>query len=252
MRRTTTSAVGIIALALAGGCSSSGLSPHEAGRQSYPMLMYTAAEPDAAPTGPTSIRTPARVAVAQVGEVAPPQAMVDGLRAHPELFRRVVPVSGTFVGPGGVDDGPTYWNGRAAAPADNGAKPTAADQLARMRSMAAGLGMDYLLVFGGTIEHGNQGSGLELLDLTIVGAFVVPSHGVTVTGRAAGSLIDVHTGQIVMDYSAEARGTGAAPSAFVDNVEETGVRANRDELVRKLTADVVAQTANEAKANAAR
>ena len=240
--------MGIAALAMASGCSTSGLSPHEGGQQSYPMLMYTATEPYAVPSaGPTPIRTPARVAVAQIGEVAPPQAMVDGLRSHPELFRRVVPVSGVFTSP------EAEASARGYNPGEQPSRPDAqADQLAHMRSMAAGLGMDYLLVFGGTIDHGNQGSGLQLLDLTIVGAFVVPSHGVTVNGRAAGSLIDVHTGQIVMDYSAESKGTGAAPSAFVDNVEQASVQRNRDDLIQKLTADVVGQMSDEAKANADR
>ena len=242
---TQVSAAAVTVLALAGGgCSQSGLSPHEGGRQSYPMLMYTAAGPYDDNAKAVSVRTPTKVAVAQVGEVAPPQAMLDGLRGHPELFRRVVPVTGVFTA---VDaDAPP----RSSAPGDPPAVAVAqANQLPRMRAMAAGLGMDYLLVFGGTIDHGEQGSGLQLLDLTIVGAFVVPSHGVTVNGRAAGSLIDVHTGQVVMNFSAEAKGSGAAPSAFVANVEEGSVLKNRDELIQKLTADVVGQMADEAKAN---
>ena len=243
-RHTNVSALGIVALALAGGCSQSGLSPHEGGQQSMPMLMYTASQPYAANNGPVVIRTPVKVAVAQIGEISPPQAMLDGLRAHPELFRRVVPVTGVMTSAPSVG---RVYNADGSS-ADNA--PT--DQLARMRSIAAGVGMDYLLVFGGTIDHGQQGSGLQLLDLTIVGAFVVPSHGVTVNGRAAGSLIDAHTGRIVMNYSAEAKGTGAAPSAFVDNVEQTSILKNRDELIQKLAADVVDQMTDEAKANAYR
>ncbi len=242
--QTKVSAWGVVGLALAGGCAQSGLSAHEGGQQSYPMLMYTAAEPYTTNNAPVLIRTPARVAVAQIGEVAPPQAMLDGLRAHPELFRRVAPVTGVFTA--AEADAPA----RQYSPNEQTPTPAAqSDQLARMRSMAAGLGMDYLLVFGGTIDHGEQGSGLQLLDLTIVGAFVVPSHGVTVNGRAAGSLIDVHTGQVVMNYSAEAKGSGAAPTAFVANVEEGSVLKNRDELIQKLTADVVGQMSDEAKAN---
>ena len=183
--------------------------------------------------------------------MAPPQAMIDGLRAHPELFRRVTPVTGTFAG--AEDTGPqqpyrTRPDGSYTQ--DEAAVPTGAEQLTRMRSIASSLGMDYLLVFGGQIEHGQQGSGLELFDLTIVGAFVIPSHGITVDGKAVGSLIDVHTGQIVMSYSAQVKGSGAAPSAFAANVEETSVLKNRDELIGKLTADVVSQMSDEAKANA--
>ena len=218
MRQVTRLAsVGAVAgLAALVGCSSSGLSPHEQGQQSMPMMMYTATDNGPGVTGPVRIATPLRVGVAQVGELTPPQSMLDALRAKPDLFARVTPVGGRF-GEATTDDPYRRPMGDGPGSPDRNV-PSAKDQLSRMRTLAASTGMDYLLVFGGSIEHGHQGSGLELLDLTIVGAFVVPSHGVTVDGRATGSLIDVQTGRVVMTFSAAAKGTGAAPSAFVDNV----------------------------------
>ena len=270
MRTMSAAAAACVAVAMAVGCSSEGMSTRESGRQSYGMAMYTASGPAAVTTGgvpsvtsasangpivvavtAAPVTTPARVAVAQMGELTPPAAMTDELRKHPELFRRIVPVTGSFDSPTDQyaarrrSDGD--YSGNAAV-----ADPTGNDILVRMRSLAGQQGMDYLLVFGGQIDHGNQGSGLQLLDLTIVGAFIVPSHGITVDGRAAGSLIDVRTGQIVMNFAAQSKGSGASPSAFVANVEQGAVLRNKDELVQKLTADVIAQMTDEWKANAGR
>ena len=261
-------AVAGVAVGLLAGCSSEGLSPRESGQQSYNMVMYKAAGQQrpavvsgpavAAPMSPSydgpvvvavtseRVATPAKIAVAQLGEVAPPAAMMDALRAHPELFRRVLSVPGTFDSP--VNNG----SDRPAFAAPPAADAGQADVLVHMRSIAGSVGADYLLVFGGQIDHGHQDSGLELLNLTIVGAFIVPSQPIVVDGKAAGSLIDVRSGQIVMNFSAQAKGSGAAPSAFVGNVEEGAVLKNKDELVQKLTADVVAQMTDEMKSNADR
>lgn len=243
--RLATTGTSIVALLATVGCSTSGLSAHESGEQSAPMMMYTAADTGVPTVAPVSIRTPLMLGLAQVGEVTPPEPMLAALRARPNLFARVLPVGGRF-GEGEDTNRPPLSDGRQTTPAG----PSARDQLTHMRSMAATMGLDYLLVFGGSIDHGSQGSGLQLLDLTIVGAFVVPSHGVSVDGRAVGSLIDVRTGQIVLSFGATAKGTGAAPSAFVGSVEQGSVMRNRDELVAKLTDDIIAQVGDEAKYNA--
>ena len=269
MRLQTTigSAAAAICAATLTGCTTSGLSPREQGSQSYSMTMYEAAGPaaHAAPAAPAQadgarpstapvivavssapIRMPARVGVAQLGEVAPPDVVMTALRKRTDLFRRVLPVTGSFTDGTRRSAGPTYnADQNSTYNLDDPTTPARADQLVRMRAIAGSLGLDYLLVFGGSIDHGNQGSGLQLLDLTILGAFVIPSHGVVVDGKAAGSLIDVRTGQILRNFSAQAKSSTGAASAFVGNVEQGRVLETRDELIAKLAADVVLQMEDE-------
>src|SRR4051812_18378534 len=45
---------------------------------------------------PQRFRAPANIAVAQLGEVAPPQALIDRLRHAPSLFQRVQAIPATF------------------------------------------------------------------------------------------------------------------------------------------------------------
>ena len=241
MRGSIKAAVVCAAAVLAGGCASqSGLSKNDAGGQAMPMLMYTAANSAQMDvTGPIQITVPAKVGVAQMGEIVPPEPMLVGLRTHPELFSRVAPISGSLSVGRDVSAANRYGGDTTAVPSGQ------AGQLGQMRRDAAGLDLDYLLVFGGQIDHGNQGTGLQLLDLTIVGAFIVPSHGVSVDGRAAGSLIEVKTGRVVQSYAAQSKGTGAAPTAFLAAIEEGSVQKNREELVDKLMADVVTQMTEE-------
>lgn len=208
------------------GCTSSGLSENETPMHNYSALMYSdnfaLAPTDPAANAPVRAlpREPIRVAVAQVGEIAPPQSMLDALRARPDLFSQVTPIS------------------------DAG---NAVQQMSQMRQMARDFGADYLLVFGGNIEHGHTQTGLSVFDLTIAGAFVVPSNAVIVDGKAAGALIDLRTAQPVMSFSSEAKGNGMAPTAFAENAEAGSTLADRDELVKKLTGDVVRQLAAQIK-----
>ncbi len=170
-------------------------------------------------TGPVSIQLPMSVSVAQVGEINPPQSMLDTLRKQRNLFWHVSPQSGIVPRPDQDDH----------------------DRLARMRLMAQNVGADYLLIFGGNIDSGQQGTGLSILNLTIIGAFIVPSTGVAVEGKAAGSLVDVHTGRVVMSFSSETKGNGLVPTAFAENSETISIATAKDDLVKKLTQDVIAQ-----------
>ena len=58
------------------GCHRGGLSPREQGNTNYTvylMSLYDNANAGAAPVQAQGLRLPARLAVAQIGEVAPPQ-----------------------------------------------------------------------------------------------------------------------------------------------------------------------------------
>ena len=91
------------------------------------------------------------------------------------------------------------------------------------------------------VESGHQETGLAIFDLTIVGAFVVPSTGVAVSGNSAGSLVDVETGRVLMNFSADTEGHGLAATAFAKNAETIAIFEAKQTLVEKLTADVLAQ-----------
>src|SRR5688500_14029171 len=114
MRRSFSAArvCGIVALValIAVGCTSSGLSPREVRGQDYAGYVYSMYDAAALPAnknaalGATTataaprkpLVTPAKVAVAQLGEVAPPTALMDKLRADTAAFASVQPTSGAI------------------------------------------------------------------------------------------------------------------------------------------------------------
>jgi hypothetical protein len=236
-------------LALAGiaGCSSQGLSARESGMQTYSEVVYPASPQPAATrgvasgedphamqipavavptTGPVRLELPARVSVVQLGEITPPESMLSSLRDHPELFAKVSAQTGLSV----------------AADKEN-----PHERLDQMRAMARNLGSQYLLVFGGNIDSGRQQTGLAIFDLTIIGIYIVPSTGVAVSGKAAGSLVDVESGRVLMNFSADTKGHGMAAPAFAENAETAAVDQAKDELVTRLTKDVVTQMGGQVK-----
>jgi hypothetical protein len=177
-------------------------------------------------TGPVHLDFPARVSVVQVGEIAPPQTMLTTLRSHRELFQKVSSQTGTF---NQNRDGDPH------------------ERLAAMRTLASNLGSQYLLVFGGNIDAGNQETGLAILNLTIVGCFVVPSTAVAVSGKSAGSLVDVSSGRVLMNFSADTKGEGLVPTAFAENTQTLSVDKAKDTLVQNLTVDVINQLTEQRK-----
>jgi hypothetical protein len=238
---------------LAGGCDSDGLSPRETQTQNYSA--YTYANPPAHPTvhaGPTTentspavvhaaprvvhsapmvVHAPIKVAVAQIGEVAPPSVMLDTMRSNPKLFSRVDPL------PGMVDL--TLGDGRSTSRSGWTDPQQASDQLNRIRATAADMGMDYVLILGGTMDHSGNLTPLSVLNLTIIGAFVIPSQEFHVAGKAAGSLLDAHTGQLVFTVSAEGDQSCLVPAVNSNSAPMQLMESERDELVKKLSEDVI-------------
>ena len=81
--------------ALAAGCSF-GHSRNERPAQNYPtFIMSLYDNPTPAPRSGAPV-APMRVAVAQVGELAPPQAMLEHLRQNPAMFQRVEGIPAVF------------------------------------------------------------------------------------------------------------------------------------------------------------
>jgi hypothetical protein len=223
-----------LALAVLAGCDSTGLSPREGAGRNFSSYVY-ALQPHAAATdtAPAPLALPTRLAVAQVGEVSPPTSFLNKLRAHPSLFSRVEGVTGAVsVEPQRADP---------AGDSTITAAERARAEVEGIRRLAREMGMDHLLLVGGTVDQVTKENGLSLLDLTVVGAFVVPSKQVDAEARASGALIDVASGRVTLFASADASRGRLASSATQTSGEIDVLREARDEVLEKLAAEVIAQ-----------
>jgi hypothetical protein len=228
-------AAAAVPLAMLAGCESSGLSAREAGNRnfsSYVYSLYAAPPPPelAGASEPARLALPTKLGVAQVGEVAPPETVLDKLRGKAHLFARVEAVPGTF----GIDPY-EYRQGDATFTPEEVARK----EMDRMREYARSMGMDHLLLIGGTIDHAAQDNGLSVLDLTIVGAFVVPSKQITAEAKASGALIDLKTGRVVLTASADASEGGVASTVTQESGQLNVARKARDEVLGQLAAQVI-------------
>jgi hypothetical protein len=225
------------------GCASTGLSSREVPGQSqstYIRALYDAPLPTGhagadshatAPAAPRPFQGPAKLAVAQVGEVAPPEPLLKGLRGHPQQFSRVEPVPA-------LPEGYEYSRGGPV-------RPTATDHARRhidtLCDIAISMNMDYLLLVGGTIDHDTNATPLSILNLTIIGAFVIPSDQTRAHVKATGALIDLKTRQVVSISSAEVKGDHLTPAVSTN--------AERVPLFKRLGDKAAAQLAEQVAAD---
>ncbi len=150
-----------------------------------------------------SVDLPARLAVAQVGEAAPPDPMMSALRERKDLYASVqtVPGAASFsnsqvrTGPG-----PQDWR-------TPDVHEQARGHLNAMLRYSRDIGAEYLFVFGGTADYGTKGTALSAADLTINGAFIVPGKKTEAQLQASGTLIDVASGRVMLSVSAGESGT---------------------------------------------
>src|SRR4051812_3847425 len=161
----------IVALLAAAGCAH-GLSARETRTQNYSAFVLSLYDQPLQQAQPARLVAPMRVAIAQVGELAPPQAMLTQLRNKPELFMRVEGIPGVF-------EEAASGNQSGALTANE--RQQVRDRVGRLQRLAVDMGMDYLFIYGGSLEHYKRDNPLQVLDLTIVGAFVVPSREIRAT-----------------------------------------------------------------------
>src|SRR5687768_11666422 len=215
-------------LALAVGCTSSGLSHREVRGQDYATYVFSMYEPSEidSNTKAQPLQTPAKVAVAQLGEVAPPTKMIDKLRSDNEAFVSVQPM------PGLIDmDGQRDPRGR---PQDYSAQKSAQNHSERMRRYARDIGADYLFLYGGTVDRATTSSPASLANVTIVGAFLVPGDVINASARASGALIDVESGRVVLSVAADSNKRKRAARVAVEGDEIKVLESLRDDVVVKL------------------
>lgn len=266
--RTVTGAMTLGLVAILAGCNSSGLSPRETRGHdyatyasalpetaSYALGMYQPAASGTADStsAPAQLTMPATIAVAQVGELAPPSSMLDRLRHHLDTFASVQAIPGI--------ESPRYGDSRTAAspyfhghfrstcpPADSDTSWTrtqdrqnARDQIQRMRALAHEVGAKYLFLYGGLVDRSTTTTPLTLANLTIVGMFVVPSEKIEARATAAGSLIDVETGRVILVASADAQKQTLSPSIARDGDEIKLLSSLRDDVTTALADHLINQ-----------
>ena len=231
-RRTLFPALVLTAAACLVGCASSGMSPREGpGRDVSAYLQATQASAVAVPAAGNApaqrlpIVRPADLAVAQIGEVTPPDAMLAALADRPELFADVQGISGI-------------------APPHDYRRPGSSqvgDHLDAMLATARDIGADYLVVYGGTIDQTQRGGPLSFFDLTIVGAFVVPSRKVEAEAKAMAMVLDARTGRPVATATATAEDTLYTPTVGSEGRGVEQMADLRDETLGDLTGRIVAR-----------
>lgn len=211
------------------GCESSGLSPREMPGRTQSAYLYSMYDglgsiEHSGPVRP--LKLPANVAVVQVGEVAPPDTMMNALRKDPAVFARVETLPGTDSPQSDCNTSPN--------------RPPIRPSMNTLRQAAEDAGMDYVLLVGGSIDHGSSGTPLSLFDVTIVGGFIVPSRETRAIAKASAALVDVKSGRVMVSSSAEAKKSSLVPTASVEGERPRILEAVRDDVVGKLGRRVLA------------
>ena len=263
-KRTLAVPIVLACLTAAGGCASTGLSTREVRGQDYATYAFSMSEAvDAGPgsaagpggvdsnrrtssvleavdsiTASTAPRrepivTPARIAVGQLGEVAPPLSMLESLRTQRDVYASVQPI------PAVIDIGAPPLPNRPGEMASS--RNEAKEHGERMRRYAAGIGADYLFLCGGTVDRATTDTAYKLANATIIGAFVMPSERIQATARASGSLIDVRSGRVVLSVSADGHREKLAPSVSREGHEIALLEGLRGEVIQELATELTQQ-----------
>lgn len=243
--RLTISSFCLSLLVWISGCATTGLSVRETPGDFSAIALSlhdvanagSPATPPAGPPKPASF--PVRLAVAQLGEIAPPEDMLAALREQRDTFVDVqaVPSAITNYNVGFIRAG-RVGRDYSVNDAMEDRRQAIRQHVDSMRAFARDGSADYLLLFGGTVDHATTSTPLSIFDLTIVGAFIIPSKQIMAEGRAGATLIDVQTGRSVMTFNAQAKGDRMAATASRDHSELKLVRSLCDDLTRDLAKQI--------------
>ncbi len=201
-RQGTKMLAGMMAMVMAcSGCYTTGLSMHETGKYNYSNFVYSLYEGrQTSSRKQVTFNAPIKLGVAQVGESSVHTAMMDALEKEKGMFIKVVslPLGGIQGNRYGSDDQDI----------------NVSDRVRKLCLLAEDMGLDYVFLFGGSAESGSQTTLPAILDITIIGAFVVPSQKVVLESKASGALIDVKDRSIVFMVSADHKVQKMYPSAL--------------------------------------
>lgn len=221
---------------LVAGCETTGLSPRETGHGSYSHFVYQLAREQQPVPAATYMRKPIRLAVAQIGEVAPSTNILNRLKSHPGQIESVI----ALPLPSPTAEPFQTW-GREHAVRQ---QPPVA-QLSEIRSLARALGADQMFIFGGSIDTRSSRNPLAVLDVTLVGTAIFPSTEIHAEGKAAGILVDVASGAIRFQVEAEHGTKGATPSAFAYEKKDSVRVKVRDGLAERLADQFIRRLAQQ-------
>jgi hypothetical protein len=214
------------AVCLLAGCETTGLSYREHSGVDYPnyVLSLSAKQPGALAKKPA---LPIRLAVAQIGESAPPTSMLDTLAARRGLVASVIglPLPGETQTPYRLRSGEQGF--------DYAGRVQAVCQLARAS------GADYVFLFGGNVDSWSGGNFLRIFDLTLIGGMIFPATEIHMEGKGAGTLIDAATRQPVCLVNADNQESGYCPDFFANDKTMAMRVQSRDELVQKLQVELL-------------
>lgn len=223
------SVVAIAAVCLLAGCETTGLSPRETSGVSYPNYVFSLPSGNAAPQ---KLTVPIRLAVAQVGEDTPSEALLAKLAGHTALVASVtgLPLPADRINP--------YYRGRFNSPA-----PDYAARVKSLCGLARAAGADYVFLYGGSIDTWEQKNPLSVLDLTIIGGVLMPGTKIHAEGKGAGVLISAATCEPVLFVNTDTKNSATSPD-FLTQGKTIGLQANiRDQLAAKLTDQLLDQLA---------
>ncbi len=182
-KKTSLKLILVLILAVSvSGCYTTGLSSQERGIYNYSNLVYGLYENKQQQQPAARIfdpQGPIKLGVAQVGEHVPSPVMMESLKKETQMFAQV-----TGLPLGGIQGQENYYQ-------QNDKESDVSGRVQKLCSMAEDMGLDYVFLYGGSAEVATQATAWSLLDLTIVGAYVVPSRKVQLEINSVGVLIDV-------------------------------------------------------------
>ncbi|HSA30263.1 MAG TPA: hypothetical protein P5160_00515 [Candidatus Omnitrophota bacterium] len=187
------------------GCYTTGLSSKELGIYNYSNIVYglysekeKIEKPAARVFDP---QEPMKLGVAQVGEDVPHLAMLEALKKETGMFSQVL----------GLPLGGLQGNGNVYY-AQNQNEIDVSGRIIQLCNMAEDMGLDYVLLYGGTAELASQPTAWSILDITIVGAYLVPSRKIQLDISSVGVLVDVKDRRpiILVNANQQARSRVAA------------------------------------------
>jgi hypothetical protein len=230
MKKTILLAAIMPAALLMTGCDTTGLSVREQHNSYAAMISSVYRETPAGVTNKSLVR-PMRLAVAQIGEVAPDASLVTALGKDTSLIREVIPVPmpGDTLGNYGYN----YAGGKASTP------DSLAVQMQSSRNLARDAGADYLLLVGGSIDSFDTENVLAAFDLTIVGGYLVPAGKIHMDGKAAAALVDVESGRVVFMVNSQLHESKSTPDFFSTQKRNEMSADMRGEILTHLAADVL-------------
>jgi len=221
MKTSIYSAAALAVLGLATGCQTAGSTRREQANVTYPSYILNLC-PKSSPGLQPKPATPLRLAVVQVGEPAPPKAMLDMLQSDSLLVASAVGVSS--------------W-GETRGQTNN--TELAAEQVKAVCRLAQSIGADHVFIFGGNMDSWWDGNAMRFLDFTLVGAALVPSTKIHAEGKAAGTLIDTAACEPALLVNVDAKRSTHSPSSLADGRTDTLRAALRDELTRALADELL-------------